>query len=940
MVDTKASDMRFLCPQCSCLVSCADSDCGGSAQCPDCLHSVAVPAGRCEPGAVIGDFVVRERIAAGGMGTVYRADQLSLLRPAALKILHASLSASPSQLNRFLKEARIAASVNHPNLIGVFAVGEEDGLHYLAMEYIRGKSVQDVLTAQGRLPLEQAADIAVQVAAGLDAAWKKRSIVHCDVKPGNILLPDEGGVKIADLGLAEIGGTSPVQGEDDDTFGGSPYYVCPEVILGKTLDHRSDLYSLGITLFEMLTGHLPFEGTELSEIAGRHLYAPPPDPRRFAPELPPGVADIVTRLLSKAPEDRFQSAAELIQALRVQVLLRTSPELAGETPQVKGTSKPSRWPCPACARSNVETARYCVGCGAYGRFPCPLCGEEVVLNAQFCSHCGGNLAEQRQGIVRQAESLLSRMDEVLSKGDMNSVGRLVGEFRALDQSVLPELVRGQFNDVVSHLSTLSEIKVQEAREGLRLDLLEQAAGALVSVAGVEQYQWLKDQVDALKNDMAQTVFQAGSALKSNCPATCQRFLTQSVVWQGGSLGARFQELKQQCDASLALRDHAALEAQAVIDSAQPDLRDAVQAQRNLARCRMSPKIMVLAPDEADTQADGRLVALAERLEKILREGLAQWLEQEAWAPVADLLEMVRACEDDSLAGVERFISSSVSQEIQDRYRAALDAERAKDVRRAMRRWNEVLSVPPRLLPRQIRREALAFPARRSRMITEQRRPLLRASLSAVFFLWCLSFCLATIDVVVLWFNEEPVVSTVRSHAVPIAVQLVIIALFARLLRNPRALSEDDPVPGRQPPVFVSGLMMLWILSPLNGVLVSLCHRAGTLALSGELPTMLEPLAAPWVALTLATLFWLIGDFRIAGRYRSPLVRCGMTLSWFIALGVVYLLWSLPLDTPLLQVAVAMYQAIAFALLQFANYLWLKSRSDKTEVHPELLPSVP
>jgi hypothetical protein len=887
---------------------------------------------------VIGDFVIRERIAAGGMGTVYRADQISLSRPAALKILHSSLSESPTQLNRFLKEARIAASMNHPNLIGVYAVGEEDGLHYLAMEYIRGKSVQDLLGTQGKLPLEQAAEIAVQVAAGLNAAWKKRSIVHCDVKPGNILLPDEGGVKIADLGLAEIGGGAADQGEDGGTFGGSPYYVCPEVILGQPLDHRSDLYSLGITLFEMLTGHLPFEGTELSEVAGRHLYAPPPDPRRYSPDLHAGVADIVTRLLSKAPEDRFQSAADLIQALRVQVLLKTSPELAVEPLETKSRAKPSRWPCPACARSNAETARYCTGCGAYGRFPCPLCGEEVVLNAQFCAHCGGNLAEQRQGIVRQAESLLSRMDEVFSKGDLNAVGRLVGEFRDLDQSVLPELIRGQFNDVVSHLGTLFEVKVQEAREGLHLDLLEQATNALYAVVGAEQYQWLKDEVDALKNDMAQIVFQAGSALKSNCPATCQRLLATCVAWQGGSVGARLQELRQHCATSLARRDHAVAEAQAVVDSAQLDLGDAAQALRGLAACRLSPKIMVLAPDAADAQMDERLGSLAEHLEKAVHDGVAQRLSEEAWAPVGDLLELLRGGEDDSLADLERVVASSISREIQDRYRAALDAERVRDVRRAMKYWNQILSIPPKMLPRQVRREALAFPSRRNRLITEQRRPLLKASLSAVFLMWCLAFCLGVIDVVVLLFDDGPVLATIRGHALPIGVQLLAIVLFSRLLRNPHVLSEDDPIPGRQPPVFVSGLMMLWIMSPLNGVLMSICQRAGSLASLGELPAMLEPLAAPWVSLTLVTLCWLIGDFRIAGRYRSVLVRCGMTLSWLIALGVVYLLWDLPPDTPLLQVAVAMYQAIAFALLQCANYLWFKSRRDRTWVHPELVPS--
>jgi hypothetical protein len=930
--------MRFLCPQCSAIVVCPDSECGGRLQCPECLHGVGVPAGRCDPGVVIGDFVIREFIGSGGMGSVYRADQITLARPAALKVLHTELCASPAQLARFVREARTAASLNHPNLIGVYAVGEEDGLHYLAMELIRGQSVQDLLRTQGKLPLEQASEIVVQVAAGLNAAWQKRSVVHCDVKPENILLPDEGGVKIADLGLAEVGGTVPSHGGSAGAFGGSPYYVCPEAILGKPLDHRSDLYSLGVTFFEMLTGHLPFEGTELAEVAGRHLYAAPPDPRKYVPDLPAGVADIIVKLMNKSPDERFQSAPDLIRALRVQVLLKTSPELGLDAGQGgKGLVLP-RWTCPCCGRANAESSRFCLGCGASGRTPCPLCGEEIILNTQFCAHCGGNLHEQRQGVVRQAESILSRVDEMFSRSNLEGVRRLIGEFRQLDQGVIPELLRAQFSDVVAHLGTQFELRVQEARTALRIDQLEEATNLLISISGVEQYQWLKDEVDGLKSDLAQTIFHAGSTLKSNCPSTCQRLLGEAVAWTGGSLGQRLEELRRQCQQHLEQRSHALTEARAVSEAAELDLREAVQALHAVAVCRVSPKVMVLQPDEADRQADQELGHLAETLDKGVRESATRAVEGDRWERLVGLLEAFGSYEDESLVATERFVTACVTDEIHERHRTALDAERLRDVRKALLAWDRLLSVPTDLLPRQVRREALGFPGRRSKLIADQRRPLLKASLSAVFLLWCLALCLTSIDLVVLWFNEGFTLGTLRQQTVPLVVQLVLIVLCARLLRIPRILSEADPIPLRQPPLFLTGLMLLWILSPLTGVLMSVCQHAGRMVMEGDLPPALAVLGQPWTAPVLVTFVWLLCDLLIAGRYRSPLVAFGMTLSWLLAMGIVMGLWEGPPDTALLQVAVAMYQAIAFALLHSANYLWFRTRRDTLVLHPELTAS--
>jgi hypothetical protein len=350
---------------------------------------------------------------------------------------------------------------------------------------------------------------------------------------------------------------------------------------------------------------------------------------------------------------------------------------------------------------------------------------------------------------------------------------------------------------------------------------------------------------------------------------------------------------------------------------------------------VSPKIMVLQPDEADRQVDDEVGRLSDALDKAIREGTTHRVQQNRWDSLVELLAALGKYEDESLAATERFVSACVAEEIHDRHHAALDAERVKDVRRALLAWDLLLSVPAALLPRQVRREALGFPARRNKLISDQRRPLLKASVSAVFLLWCLALALALIELVVLWFDEGFSLVPLQSYAIPLAVQLITVVLFSRLLANPRVLSEADPIPLRQPPLFLTGLMLLWILSPLNGVFISLCRQAGKLVQGGDLPLALAVLGKPWTAPVLVTIIWVLCDLLIAGRYRSPLVAFGMTLSWLLALGSVVLLWGLPPETALLQVAVAMYHAIIFAALQSLNYLWFRKHRGTPVLHPEL-----
>ncbi|MBN2450017.1 MAG: protein kinase [Lentisphaeria bacterium] len=926
--------MRFACRHCSSVVTCPDASCGKQESCPECGRLCSVPEQRCSPGAVLGDYLIRQMIGSGGMGTVYLAEQLSLERLVALKVLHPGLSGSQSQLERFLKEARLAASMNHPNLIGVYGVGEEDGLNYLAMEYVKGRSVLDLIQRHGRLPLGQAADVAIQVAAGLEAAWERRHIVHCDIKPENILLPDEGGVKIADLGLAERALHHAAAEHQPEMIAGSPYYVCPEIILGQPLDHRSDLYSLGATFYEMITGRPPFQGKDAAEVAGRHLYEMPPDPREHVPELPPAVSDIVARLLRKDPQERYQTGSEFIRALQVEVLLRTTPyQRAGEVDgAVRGA--PSRWQCPSCHRLNSENSRYCLDCGAYGWRPCPMCGEDIPLNSSFCTHCGGNLLEQRQGIVRQAEHLLQSIDEAIKGGDYEKACSLTVSFRRLDQAVIPELDRARFQDILSHLRQVYEAEVQSARGELSVERLEKGAGQLYELFGAEAYQWLKTYVDQLDSELAQTVYQAGAALKSKSFATCRRILADIPQWRGGNLGNRLEQLASECDACLTRRNEAMREARAVLDAVETDYGDVVQSWWQLSALRLSSRIHVVPPNETDQRLDQEIADLTDRLEGLVRQGVNTWVEQEQWEAVADLLAALQSCEGSHLVAQESHIAGQVKQEVQRRYQAALDAERYRDVSQAMACWNRLLKMPKNLVPKQIRREAGSFPSRRRRMLTEQRKPVARFSLSAAFILWCMAAVLAVLELVQAGLDRSFEAIQVAEYGVPLVIQLGALGVFSKLLARPGILCGADAVPGHHPAAFGSVLRLMFILSPLSSVLTSLCLNAGRLF------PALGLLQNPWLGPLLVSPFWIAGDLVQFRRCRSLVLALPMTLSWGIALGMIQVFWRLAPTDPPLQMAAALFQAGFFGLLLALNYVWVRGRRDIPSLHPALSAASP
>jgi eukaryotic-like serine/threonine-protein kinase len=263
----------------------------------------------------LGRFEVLAEIGRGAMGIVYKAKDPMLERVVAIKTINMGMDRDGAEMyeKRFYQEARAAGGLNHPNIVTVYDIGKTETECYMAMEYIEGAELRALLLPAKPLPVPRALSIAAQVAEGLAYAHE-RGVVHRDIKPANIMVPESGAVKITDFGIARMR-SSNVQTQTGMMMG-SPKYMSPEQVIGKRADHRTDIFSLGVILYEMLTGAAPFTGESVNAVMYQIVNFVPPAPSAINPASPAALDALVAGMLAKSLEERFQSAAEIARGLR------------------------------------------------------------------------------------------------------------------------------------------------------------------------------------------------------------------------------------------------------------------------------------------------------------------------------------------------------------------------------------------------------------------------------------------------------------------------------------------------------------------------------------------------------------------------------------------------------------------------------------------------
>ncbi|MDP9342611.1 MAG: Stk1 family PASTA domain-containing Ser/Thr kinase [Actinomycetota bacterium] len=252
-----------------------------------------------------GRYRVEGLLGSGGMAQVYRGTDTVLSRTVAIKVLSSDYARDPAFVERFRREAQAAARLNHPTVVSVYDSGSDGGVHFIVMEFVAGRTLADVLAAEGPLPPERAAAISARVAEALSFAHEA-GLVHRDVKPGNVMITEQGDVKVVDFGIARAASGQTVT--QTTSILGTASYLSPEQAEGKPVDGRSDIYSLGIVLYELLTGRVPFTGSSPVAVAYRHVTEEPVPPSAVRPGVPPALEAITLRALAKDPAQRYQSA--------------------------------------------------------------------------------------------------------------------------------------------------------------------------------------------------------------------------------------------------------------------------------------------------------------------------------------------------------------------------------------------------------------------------------------------------------------------------------------------------------------------------------------------------------------------------------------------------------------------------------------------------------
>jgi serine/threonine-protein kinase len=369
-------------------------------------------------GTTLGNYRVFETLGQGGMAKVYKAHQETLGRDVAIKVLPPWYAADRSFVERFNLEARLVARLSHPNIVTVHDANEQNGLLYIVMQLVDGGTLKDRLDQiqqEGRImALDEVVSIFTQLADALAYAHAE-GIIHRDIKPVNVLMDRSGRPILSDFGIAKVLASTQDNLTRPGAGVGTPEYMSPEQCQGGAVDGRADIYALGIMLFEAQTGRTPFQGNNYPALAHSHIYEPPPRPSTINPTISPTIEYIILTALMKNPQQRYQTAREMANALQNALTYNTPsrgnlPPMGNHygqtgmlpTPIVPSYTSPripsqadnrqlALYYCPSCHYMNKPQMRYCTHCG-YVLKPCSVCGGRNPVGNRFCTKCGQALS--------------------------------------------------------------------------------------------------------------------------------------------------------------------------------------------------------------------------------------------------------------------------------------------------------------------------------------------------------------------------------------------------------------------------------------------------------------------------------------------------------------------------------------------------------------------
>ncbi len=535
-------EITFDCPNCKASISGTDEQVGAVLPCPACDERIMIPAPGIEVGMMLGNYRIDSLLGAGGMGEVYAATQLGLDRTVALKVLSPACLSDQNAVDRFMREMRVAGKLMHPNIVTAFDAGTENGYHYIAMTYINGTDVETILKEDKRIPEDEALTVALKIARALDHAWTQHGMLHRDLKPGNIMVNQDGEIKLMDMGLAKIK-SADAGLTADGTFLGTPHYISPEQARNKDMDCRSDMYSLGATLFNMVTGQRPFRGANLMAIVAMHVSDPIPDPCTLNQELTPACGRLIEKMMAKSPDDRYPDWKALQEAIeRV---------LAGEPETTTAPATPAlpKNPATAVSRRNPTVMALAI-VAIVGLIAVAVIGGWMLL-----SKVGAKMSSKRQPATQPApdesktpetttakpptpETVLHLNDKALSKL-RSMTAKLAEQHQYQVAAALLAKQRGNVKDAKQINSVIREYETQAGRIG---PLVRHAHKAVVLCLDGKYTAARESAEESLNNDEVRTAGQklvSSSRIigtgcstpnhRTHCPPSCMPSTHGSVV---------------------------------------------------------------------------------------------------------------------------------------------------------------------------------------------------------------------------------------------------------------------------------------------------------------------------------------------------------------------------------------------------------------------------